>query len=69
MKHVAIERVRKRISVRAIMELGSYTMLFPPRRLMRRIIMEVVAEPIAVARPREKRMNLSLSVILLRLLV
>lgn len=63
MKHVAIERVRKRISVKAIMELGSYTMLFPPRRLMKRIIIEVRAEPIAVARPREKRMNLSLSVI------
>jgi len=62
-KHVAIERVRKRISVKAIMELGSYTMLFPPRRLMKRIIIEVRAEPIAVARPREKRMNLSLSVI------
>lgn len=63
MKHVAIERVRNRISVKAIMELGSYTMLFPPRRLMKRIIIEVRAEPIAVARPREKRMNLSLSVI------
>lgn len=63
MKHVAIEKVRNRISVRAIMELGSYTMLFPPRRLTKRIIIEVVAEPIAVARPREKRMNLNLSVI------
>lgn len=62
MKHVATDRVRNMISVKATMEFGSYTMLFPPRRLMRRIIIVVIAEPMDVARPSENIMNLILSV-------
>ena len=62
-------RIRRIISIRASIGLGSYTVLWVPSRLWYRKYMDVIEEAAATPTPVEKRMNLAWSSIRLSLLV
>lgn len=62
MKQVPTEIVKNIVSTKAIAMFGSYTTLLPPSMLVERIIIDVTADPIAVAKPIENNTNFHLFV-------